>query len=179
MGLLQPQGAMPPEQGAMPTEAAEAMPAEPMPEDQGAMDDGGDVQNDPAFVAAYEWMKEKLYGERAADSIVDIARSNANPMPFLVDMAYALTEQADAATDSQVMEENLVSLGTLALGEVLQVAVEAGAQLDPAAMANGLKEMVLRFLREVGADTSQLEQAMAQVSPEQINQLAQQAPGGV
>ena len=176
MGLLRPSQDAPP----MPEQGMQQPPAEPMPDEQAMQGDMAaeePAENDPAYVAARQWILDKLYsGDMAADDTVSVAQSGPNPMPLLVDMAYTLAGKADEATDGQILEENLVSLGAIALGEVLQVAKEVGgAEIEPAAMANGLNQMVIRFLQESGVDTSQIEAAMSQVDPQMINQLVQQA----
>lgn len=177
MALLQPQ--QPPVDAGMPAEAGQMPPEQTedqMPDEQGE----GEDAPDPAYDAAYEWMLQKLYDKKLADKIVSVAKGEGDSIPMLTDMAYQLTAKADEATGGEVMEENLVSLGALALAEVFEVAVAAGAKFESADMASGLKQMVMRYLQESGIESGQLQQlqqAMNQVSPKQFNELAKTAEG--
>lgn len=135
----------------------------------------------PVLEKALEWMQQKLYGDKLADKVVAVVKDSRDPVPLLVDMAYKMTAAADEATGGEVAEEDLVSLGALALGEVLEVAVAVGAEINPADMAAGLKQMVMRYLQENGVPPEQiqgLQQAMNQVSAEQFNKIAQEVPDG-
>lgn len=163
------------EQQIPPSAPEQQAPPEELPPEQIA------EESDPTLDQAYEWIKQKLYGDKLADKIVEVSKGGGDPMGMLVDMAYKLTAAADEATGGEVPEEDLPSLGALALGEVLQLASEVGVELQPADMASGLKQMVMRYLQESGVAPEEiqgLQQAMNQVSAEQFNQIAQEVPDG-
>jgi hypothetical protein len=68
----------------------------------------------------------------------------------------------------------LALLATNILEEVASIAEAAKIPVKPSDLAMALKQMILRFLGEQGVDTTQLQQAMDQVDPEEFNRMAAQ-----
>lgn len=136
-------------------------------------------EQDPAFVAAVTWLRRALYEDGAADHVHRIMQNPGADQPGqLATLAYELAQQADAVTNGEIDDTNLVSLGVFALAEVGEIAEASGAELEPAAMASALKTMMFRYLQESGAPAEQIQQlqaAMNQITPQQFNEIAQAA----
>jgi hypothetical protein len=148
----------------------------PMGEDPMAMEEGDEPEadeRDPAFQAALEMAMQALYGNKAAKGVAESLRAAPDPVAGLADTAYEMTSIVDERTDGQVPDELLVPLGMKVLEEVVEIGTAAGIEYQPADVAQAFKSMVLRFLGEQGVDTSQLQQAMDQVDPQEFNKLAQ------
>jgi len=160
-GLLNPQQAqqLPPE--------AEQLPPEGM-EQEGPEAD----ENDPAFQAAIQFLKKALYETGAADQINQAIKRAKEPVDAIANYAYELVAVADEKTQGAVPDELLVLLASTALEEVCDIAEASGIKLQPADVASALKMIILRFVGEQGHDTRALHEAMNQISPEQINQMA-------
>lgn len=170
-GLLQdpnaPQQPMPPEQGMAP------MPPEGMPPEAEADVD----ENNPAFQAAVELINQALYQQGAADGIHQQLLASDNPVVTMAEVAYEITAIADERTEGQVADELMVMLATVALSEIADIAVASGIQLTSADVAEAMKQMILRYVGEMGHDTRELQAAMDAIPPEQFNQMAGD-PGG-
>ena len=167
-GLINEKMAAPAEE--MPTMQGQAPGAEqPAPEAAEA------DESNPAFQAAMEFAMEALYGNKAAKGVAESLRLANDPVEGMANTAYEIVSIIDEKTNGEVPDELLVLLATNVLEEVGEIAEAAGIDVSPANIAAALKQMILRFLGEQGVDTTQLEQAMGQVNPEEFNQLAQQA----
>jgi len=154
--------------------AAEMDPAAAMQAGAEQMAPEADESN-PAYQAAMEFAMEALYGQQAAKGVAESLRLAGDPVEGLANTAYEIVSIIDEKTNGEVPDELLVLLATNVLEEVGEIAEAAGIDVSPANIAAALKQMILRFLGEQGVDTTQLEQAMGQVNPEEFNQLAQQA----
>lgn len=175
-GLIQDQ--MAPQQQPMPEQGMppqEAMPAEdPMAagmeeeEDDEALAD----ESDPAFQSAIKMAMQALYEAKAAKGVAESLKAAPDPVQGLADTAYEMTSIVDERTDGSVPDELIVPLGMAILGEVVEIGTAAGVQYQPADIAQAFKTMLLRFLGEQGMDTTQLQQAMDQVDPQEFNKMA-------
>lgn len=154
---------------AMDPNAQAAAPTDPMPE--GAEPD----ESDPAYQAAMELAMKALYGEQAAKGVAESLRMAQDPVEGLSNTAYEIVSIIDERTEGAVPDELLVLLATNVLEEVGEIAEAAGIEVTPADIAAALKQMILRFLGEQGVDTTQLEQAMGQVNPEDFNQIGMES----
>lgn len=134
-------------------------------------------ESHPAFQAAMELAMEALYGQQAAKGVAESLRIAQDPVDGLANTAYEIVSIIDERTNGDVPDELLVLLATNVLEEVGEIAEAAGIEVTPATVATALKQMILRFLGEQGVDTTQLEQAMGQVNPEEFNQMAMDAEG--
>jgi len=180
-GLIEDQMAAPmgaPEQG-MP---ADPMAQDPMAQDMGmedpmaaAMEDDGEElnQEDPAFQAALQLAMEALYEGEAARDVAQGLLAAPDPVVGLADTAYEIVTVVDERTEGQVPDELLVLLSVSILQEVADIGEAAGLDVSPQVVAEAFKQMLLRFLGEQGMDTTQLEQAMAEVDPSVFDQAAQ------
>jgi hypothetical protein len=90
----------------------------------------------------------------------------------LANTAYEITSIVDERTQGQVPDELFALLATKILQEVADIGGAAGMDYKPADVATALKQMILRYLGEQGMDTTQLQQAMDQVDPEEFNRMA-------
>lgn len=137
------------------------------------MTDEGDADpdTDPAFQQAATLAMEALYSNQAAKDVAKSLRSAASVVDGLADTAYEITSIIDERTDGQVPDELLVPLAAKVLEEVGDIAEAAGIAVTGADVAEAMKKMILRFLGEQGIDTTQLEQAMSQIDPQEFNNI--------
>ncbi|MEE4110546.1 MAG: hypothetical protein V2I24_14440, partial [Halieaceae bacterium] len=92
---------------------------------------------DPGFQAASAFVMQKLYEEGAAEKVARAVRAAEDPMIMVADIAYRAVDEADAAANPPMMEENLVPLAVFTLSELWEVAAAALQQdeVDPALVA--------------------------------------------
>jgi hypothetical protein len=159
---------MAPEQQAAP---APEMQAAPAPEEQMAPEKD---ESDPNYQAALEFAMKALYSEKAAKDIAKALRTSKDPVDALSTISYEIMSIIDERTDGAVPDELLALLATNILEEVASIAEAANIPVKPSDLALALKQMILRFLGEQGVDTTQLQQAMDQVNPEEFNLMAAQ-----
>lgn len=164
-GLIKQQ--MAPEQEAMP---AEQMPPEAMEEMEEG--EGPDPDTDPGYTTALRFAMQALYENNAADGVAQSLRTARDPVDGLANTAYEIVAIVDERTEGAVPDELFALLATKILGEVADIGEAAGVKYKPADIALALKTMILRYLGEQGMDTTQLQQAMDQVDPEEFNRMA-------
>lgn len=130
-------------------------------------------ENDPNFQQAMQFAMEVLYSKGEAKNVATTLQAKGDsPAQALADTAYEITSIVDEKTEGRVPDELLVLLASRILEEVADIAEAAGFKLQPADIAEALKQMILRFLGEQGVDTTQLQAAMDQVDPAEFNKLA-------
>ena len=88
--------------------------------------------------------------------------------------AYEMVAIADEATNGEIPDEELIAFASEVLGEVADIANAAGVPVGGAQIAKAVQLMLLRFVTEQGIDTTQLQQAMAAVPPEQVGSMLEQ-----
>lgn len=155
------EAAMPEQQAAMPEQQAEMMDGEPEKD-----------ASDPNYQAALEFAMKALYSEKAAKDIAKTLRTSNEPSEALATISYEIMSIIDERTQGAVPDELLALLATNILEEVASIAEAANVPVQPSDLALALKQMILRFLGEQGIDTTQLQQAMDQVNPEEFNRMA-------
>lgn len=148
-----------------PAEAEQMQPA-PEGEEQG---DQGESQE---YQAAIQYAMEALYQNGGAKQLAQAMRSADDPVTALADAAYKMMQIVDEQTDATIPDEELVPLAVDILSEVADIAEAAGVQIGGEQVAGAMQQMLLRFVKESGGDTAQLEQAMSQVDMSQFNQAA-------
>lgn len=162
--------------GAGPQPAAPAQDAamRPMPEAMEREDEstGDDPESDAGYTQAMTFAMEALYANKAADQISESLKGAPDLVEGLANTAYDVVSIVDERTDGAVPDELLVLFASRILEEVAEIAEAAGIQVKPSDVALALKQMILRFLGEQGVDTTQLQQAMDQVDPEEFNRMA-------
>lgn len=163
-GLLQQGMAQQPPEQAPP---AQPMQGEPMPQNGGAPMD----ESHPAFEAAVQLAQTALYEQGSADEINNMLINADDPVSKMADIAYQMTEIADERTEGQVPDELLILLATNMLNEVADIATASGVELRPADLANAMKQMILRYVGEMGHDTRQLQAAMDAIPPEEFDRM--------
>lgn len=164
------QAAPAPDQQAAPAPEMQAAPA-PMPEQQMAPEKD---ESDPNYQGALEFAMKALYSEKAAKDIAKALRTSKDPVDALSNIAYEIMSIIDERTQGAVPDELLALLATNILEEVASIAEAANVPVKSSDLALALKQMILRFLGEQGVDTTQLQQAMDQVDPEEFNRMAAQ-----
>jgi hypothetical protein len=152
----------------------EQMPAEQMPMGEMEEGEGPDPDTDPNYQAALEFAMTALYSNKAAKDIAKTLRTSKDPAEALGTISYEIMSIVDERTDGAVPDELLALLATNILEEVASIAEAAKIPVKPSDLAMALKQMILRFLGEQGVDTTQLQQAMDQVDPEEFNRMAAQ-----
>ena len=172
-GLIQQQmAAAPAPQQAMPGQPPMAnaqMPKGQMPAGEMDEGDGPDPDTDPGYQQAMAFSMEALYGKEAAKNVAKSLTTGGDPVDALANTAYEIVSIVDERTEGAIPDELLVLFASRILEEVAEIAEAAGVQVRPSDVALALKQMILRFLGEQGVDTSQLQQAMDQVDPEEFN----------
>jgi|GEM_PF-2360619 len=166
-------------------EAAEQEPVEGQGPDGSAMHEGmegeapeaqdnsgPDSETDPGYQQAMEFAMEAMYGQGAAKEMAKSLKSSGDPVEAMANTAYEIVSIVDERTDGAVPDELLVLFASRILEEVAEIADAAGVQYKPSDIALALKQMILRFLGEQGVDTTQLQQAMDQVDPEEFNRAS-------
>lgn len=126
---------------------------------------------DPGFVSAFNFIMERLYQGGAARQLAQNVRESQDPAGTIAQFAYSAVENGFDSADPPMAEENLIPLAVLVLAEVSEVAEAAVGELDASVVSEAFKTMLLAFLSESGVPTGELEAAMNQVAPEQIQQL--------
>lgn len=147
---------------------------EPMPEDAAAAPAPGneDPEDNPGFGQAMAYVMEVLYEKGADENIAKSLRGQQDVVEALANTAYEITSIVDERTEGAVPDELFALLATRILEEVAEIGEAAGMDIKPSEIALALKQMILRFLGEQGMDTTQLQQAMDQVDPEEFNRMA-------
>ena len=167
-GLIE-QNMAPEQQAAPEMQAAPGMQAAPEMQGEPEKD-----ESDPGYQAALEFAMKALYSDKAAKDIAKALRTAQDPVDALSTISYEIMSIVDERTQGAVPDELLALLATNILEEVASIAEAAKIPVKPSDLAMALKQMILRFLGEQGVDTTQLQQAMDQVDPEEFNRMAAQ-----
>ena len=167
-GLIE-QNMAPEQQAAPEMQAAPGMQAAPEMQGEPEKD-----ESDPGYQAALEFAMKALYSDKAAKDIAKALRTAQDPVDALSTISYEIMSIVDERTQGAVPDELLALLATNILEEVASIAEAANIPVKPSDLALALKQMILRFLGEQGVDTTQLQQAMDQVDPEEFNRMAAQ-----
>ena len=174
-GLIKDQ--MDPAQGAMPPQAAALPSPAPSPRqlqgEEMGQGEGPDPDTDPNYTAALKFAMQALYQGNAAEGVAKSLRNAQDPVDGLANAAYDITSIVEERTQGAVPDELFALLATKILQEVADIGEAAGMDYKPADIAMALKTMILRYLGEQGMDTTQLQQAMDQVDPEEFNRMAE------
>lgn len=132
-----------------------------------------DPNTDPNYATALKFAMQALYQSGAAEGVAKSLRASRDPVEGLADTAYNITGIVEERTQGAVPDELFALLATRILQEVADIGEAAGVKYKPADVALALKQMILRYLGEQGMDTTQLQQAMDQVDPEEFNRMAE------
>jgi hypothetical protein len=139
------------------------------------MEEGDDEplnEDDPVFQSALQFAMQALYESGAAKDVAQSLKSAPDPVMGMADTAYEITSVVGERVDGELPEELLPLLAMTVLQEVAEIGEAAGVDTSPTNVAEAFKQMLLRFLGEQGMDTTQLEQAMAEVDPAVFEQAA-------
>jgi len=149
--------------------------SKPQPTQAPAPEEGMDPESNQGFAKATQFAMEALYANKAANDIAKALRTAPDKVEAMANTAYEIVSITDEKTDGAVPDELLAAFATFVLEEVAEIAEAAGLEVKPSEVALALKQMILRFLGEQGVDTTQLQQAMDQVDPEEFNRAAAEA----
>jgi hypothetical protein len=139
-----------------------------------ADDANAEAEDDPNYAAALKFAMEAMYKGEGAQGIAKSLQTSNDPVEGLANTAYEITSIVDERTQGAVPDEFFALLATRILGEVIDIGEAAGVKFKPSDSALALKQMILRYLGEQGVDTTQLQQAMDQVDPEEFNRMAEE-----
>jgi hypothetical protein len=171
-GLIQQQMAgAPATEQAKPAAPQQPMPEQQMPAGEMAEGEGPDPDADPGYQQAMAFSMEALYSKEAAKNVAKSLKTGGDPVESLANTAYEIVSIVDERTEGAIPDELLVLFASKILEEVAEIGEAAGVQYKPSDVALALKQMILRFLGEQGVDTTQLQQAMDQVDPEEFNKV--------
>lgn len=167
------------QQGGAPTQGG-GMQASQMPDQNaqqmmpGEMDqDDEDIDiEDPGLQQAIQFAMQALYENDGAKKVAASLRSAPNRTTGLSDTAYQMVSIVEEKTQGSVPDELLIFFATTVLEEVVEIGDAAGIDYTPTEIAEAFKKMILRYMKEMGADTTQLEQAMNQVDSTTWDQVA-------
>lgn len=134
---------------------------------------GPDPDSDPNYTGALKFAMQALYQNGAAEGVAESLRTSRDPVEGLSNTAYEITSIVEERTQGAVPDELFALLATKILQEVADIGEAAGMNYKPSDIALALKQMILRYLGEQGMDTTQLQQAMDQVDPEEFNRMAE------
>lgn len=134
---------------------------------------GPDPDTDPNYTGALKFAMQALYQNNAADGVAKSLRTARDSVEGLANTAYDITSIVDERTEGAVPDELFALLATKILQEVADIGEAAGIKYKASDIALALKQMILRYLGEQGMDTTQLQQAMDQVDPEEFNRMSQ------
>lgn len=127
---------------------------------------------DPGYLQAVQFAMDAMYKNKAAKDIARSLKNAPDKVEAMANTAYEIVSITDEKTNGSVPDEMLAAFATFVLEEVADIADAAGVQVKPSDVALALKQMILRFLGEQGVDTTQLQQAMDKVDPEEFNRAA-------
>jgi len=168
--------APPQQQQTMGSVPSQGMPAdEPETEEEMLEDEQEADVDDPNYQAALQFVADALYRNDAAQSIAVRLRKTPDKVRALADAAYEIMSVAVEKLEGRLPEELYVLFAATVLEELGDIAEAAGIDYSPADLAEVFKQIVLRFLGELGVNTSELETAMGQITPETFNKLSEQA----
>ncbi len=129
---------------------------------EGEQDEGGGM-GDEAYEAGMDLVMQALYEQGGAKDIAKLL-TGENPAQALAEQAYKIIEIADERTMGEIPDERLVEFAMEVLGEVAEIAEAAGGRIDGNVISEAFSTMMVRFLKEQGLDTAQVEAAMAQMN---------------
>ena len=147
----------------------------PMNAEMGSEPDEDEINlDDPKLNEAVEYLQDVLYDKAAAKDISEQLKIAPNIVDALANIAYDITSIVDEKTRGEVPDELLAPLAMIVLQEIIEIAEATGIDPAPEDVASAFKQMILRYLQEQGADTTQLDQAMNQVDPALFRQAAEE-----
>lgn len=147
-----------------PGQPQEGVPEEPMPE-EGMEEDVEIDENNPQFQQMLQIIGRGLYENKAADKLAKALKAAPNKQKTLANAAYDMIDLSADKMDGELPPELLSLLAITALNEISEIAETAGVEISPTEVADALKMMILRFVGEMGHDTTELQAAMDQVDP--------------
>jgi hypothetical protein len=155
-------------QGMLASAVKPQAPQQPQGQPQAPMQGQPPAEGGSAYDQAMGLVREALYSKEAARDVAKAMKVAGDPAQGLADTAYEMVTIADEGTQGQVPDEELVSLATEVLGEVADIATAAGIEVKGATIAKAMQMMLVRYVTEQGLDPTQLQQAMAQVNPDEL-----------
>lgn len=149
-------------------------PQQQQPQQGQEPDDVDDSTDHPAFQQAMQLAYSALYEQNAGKNVAASIQKAQSKPEALAHVAYEMASIAVERTED-FPEDYLVLLGSQLLSEVAEIAEAGGVELQPADVGDAFKLMVLRMLGEAGVDTTQLQQALEQYTPEMMDKVYEYA----
>lgn len=154
-----------PETGESQQHEAAEPPQREMQENATGEDPGeGAGEDDPNYQAGLKIAMDALYKQGGAKDVAKAVQGSRDPAGALAEVTYSIIAVADERTEGKIPDELLVSFGVDVLTEVAEIAEAAGVQVSADVIGQATQKMLVRFLQENGMDTSEIEQAMAQIN---------------
>lgn len=141
----------------------------------GGSEDDIDLE-DPTYLSALKQAMATLYRKGAAKQLAAAVRTAPSPAQGLADAAYKMTQIVDEQTGGEIPENLIGVLACQLLGEVAEIANAAGVKVASKEIAEATRLMLEMYLDEAGADpaqTQQIKQQMASMSPDQVGAQAE------
>lgn len=125
-------------------------------------------QGGDAYEQGMAIVRKALYGAEAARDVAKAMKTAQDPASGLAETAYEMVTIADEATQGEIPDERLIEFASEVLGEVADIASAAGIEVKGAVIASAVQMMLVRYVTEQGLDPTQLQQAMAQIPPDEV-----------
>lgn len=141
-----------------------------------AVEEGEDeAPSDPKAVAqAMDVVMGKLYDENVSDGIAKALSHASDPVRSVVEQATLLLNLSDEATNGSVPDDLYMMFALDVLGEVIEIAQAAGIKLGGRDIAVIVREFITTTVEDMGGDTSQVKEAMAQINPDELGSAMEQ-----
>lgn len=170
-GIIEQQ--LPPGVSTAPPEPQQTMAAVPPPAEDEMDDDDVEVdESDPNYQAALKFVKRALYENKAVEGIATRISKSPDKVKALAENAYEIVTVAVEKLEGALPEELYLLLAAEVLNELNDVAEAIGVEFTETDIAGALRQMLTRYLQEMGQDTTQLEAAMDQLPPDIFSKLA-------
>ena len=142
-------------------------------DEEGSGEDGQKVLD-----IAVDALQEKLYDEGVAEGIAQAILNAPNPVTGLVEQASMLLKLSDEATEGVIPDDKYMLFAMQVMVEVGEIAEAAGADVSGRVMAEALKQFITKMARDLGADTSQVEEALASLNMDEVGSKLDTLKGG-
>jgi hypothetical protein len=125
-------------------------------------------QTDAAVQSALSKLRAMLYEGDVADGLAEAVLAAPTPVEGVVDQAIALLGVAEESFGDSIPDEGFLFFGIGLMGEVVEIAQAGGVELSGRDIADAVREFLLQTVRELGGDTTQVEEAMQAISPDDV-----------
>ena len=124
--------------------------------------------NNLDYLKAKEMVLTKLYEDGASRGLAAALRKAPNLVTGVVQQAMVLFSSVDESTNGAVPDNLLVLLALDMFGEVLDIATAAGLPITGTVIAQAMKDFLTAVFESVGANTSEVTNAMNSINAQQL-----------